>query len=304
MSTFRAAVVHEPDGPASIEIVDMPERDPGPGQIGVTVAGAAVNPVDLATAAGVFHRLGVVHQSHHTGLGWDFSGTVAVTGPGVDIPVGTRIAGLVAGFDRDVGACAEQVVVSAADVAQVPDELDLATAAAVPLNALAAAQAVDLLDGVDGGRLLVTGAAGAVGGDVVALAQDAGWQVTGLGRPADAVFIRGLGAESTTVEDVGPGPWDAVVDAAVLRRGVMPLLRDGGAYIGVQPGGSPEAERGVVTREVVAAPEGRRLRGLLEAVSAGSLPVRVHARLPLDQIAEAHRAVADGGVRGKYVLQP
>ena len=87
-----------------------------------------------------------------------------------------------------------------ADLAVVPDGLDLVTASTVPLNGLAAAQIVDLLGDApaDGNRLLVTGAAGAVGGYVASLAQDRGWQVTGLARAEDEEFVRGLGADFTT----------------------------------------------------------------------------------------------------------
>lgn len=301
MHTFRSAVVRTPGGPDSIEIIDVPEASPGPGQVGVAVAAATVNPVDLAVAAGVFHELGLVDQPEHTGVGWDFAGTVTAAGPGVDLRVGSRVAGLVAGFDRDFGTYAEQVVVSASDTALVPDGLDLPEAATVPLNGLAAAQLVDLLGDGGGQSLLVTGAAGAVGGYVVPLARDRGWRVTGLARSEDEEFVRGLGAGFTT--DPTPG-WDAVADGAVLQEQAVAMVRDGGLFVGVRPGAEPEAERGITVRVVVTQPDGARLASLLDAAAGGHLPVRVHAVVPLDRVAEAHRAVAEGGVRGRYVLQP
>jgi NADPH:quinone reductase-like Zn-dependent oxidoreductase len=300
-TTFRTAVVRTPGGPDSIEIIDVPVVDPGPGQVRVEIAGAAVNPVDLALAAGVFHRLGLIDQPAHTGLGWDFAGTVTAAGPDVDLPVGSRVAGLVDGFDRDFGTYAEQLVVPASDTALVPDGLDLATAATVPLNGLAAAQLVDLLGDGGGRSLLVTGAAGAVGGFVVPLAQDRGWRVTGLARADDERFVRGLGADFTA--EAAPG-WDAVADGAVLQDQGVALVRDGGLFVGVQPGAVPAEQRGVTVRVVVAQPDGARLAQLLDATASGHLPARVHAVVPLDQVAAAHRAVAKGGVRGRYVLQP
>jgi NADPH:quinone reductase-like Zn-dependent oxidoreductase len=300
-NTFRAAVVRIPSGPDSIEIIDVPVVEPGPGEVRVEVAGAAVNPVDLALAAGVFHGLGLVHQPDHTGLGWDFAGTVTAAGPDVDLPVGSRVAGLVAGFDRDFGTYAEQLIVPARDTALVPEGLDLVAAATVPLNGLAAAQLVDLLGDGGGRSLLVTGAAGAVGGYVVSLAQDRGWRVTGLARPEDETFVRGLGADFTTA--AAPG-WDAVADGAVLQEQGVALVRDGGLFVGVQPGAAPAEERGVAVRVVVTEPDGARLAQLLEATASGHLPARVHAVVPLDQVATAHRAVSKGGVRGRYVLQP
>ncbi|MGW4371031.1 NADP-dependent oxidoreductase [Nocardia takedensis] len=300
--TFRTAVVRTPNGPDAIEIIDVPVTEPGPGQIRVAVAGAGVNPVDLGVADGFFHGLGLIRQPEHTGLGWDFSGTVAAVGAGVTQPVGTRVAGIVPGFDRDYGAYAEQLIVPAADVAEVPAALDLVAAASLPLNALAAAQLLDLLgDAPDGGRLLVTGAAGAVGGHLAVLAPARGWRVTGLARAEDEQFVRDLGVEFTT--DAEPG-FDAVGDAAALQAAALPYVRDGGVLVGVRPNLTPPAERGITVSAVETRPDGSRLADLLNRAATGELRTRVHAILPLDHVAEAHRAVAKGGVRGKYVLRP
>ena len=302
-STVRTAVVRTPAGPDSIEIIEVPVVEPGPGEVRVEIAAAPVNPVDLAVAAGFFHGMGLINQPERTGLGWDFAGTVVATGLGVDMAIGTRVAGMVDGFDRDFGTYAEQLVAPAANLAVVPDGLDLVAASTVPLNGLAAAQIVDLLGDAptDGNRLLVTGAAGAVGGYVASLAQDRGWQVTGLARPQDGEFVRGLGADFTTHAEPG---WDAVADAAALQERGLALVRDGGAFVGVQPSSEPATERGVTVAAVVAHPDGARLGELLDRTASGELPARVHAVVPLDQVVDAHRAVAKGGVRGRYVLKP
>ena len=301
--TFRAAVVRTPGGPDSIEIIDVPVVEPGPGQAAVAIAGATVNPADLAVADGFFHGIGMINQPEHTGLGWDFAGTVIAAGPGVELAAGTPVAGLVGGFDRDFGTYAERIVVSAADLAVVPDGVDLTAAATVPLNALTAAQIVDLLGDAPEGRnrLLVTGAAGAVGGYLASLAPDRGWQVTGLARAEDEQFVRGIGAGFST--DPEPG-WDAIADTAGLAAQGLALVRDGGAYVGVRPGGGPAAERGISVTAVDVHPDGPRLAELLARTASGELPARVHAVVPLDQVSGAHRAVANGGVRGRYVLKP
>jgi NADPH:quinone reductase-like Zn-dependent oxidoreductase len=302
ISTFRTAVVRTPGGPDTIELIDVPLVAPGPGQVRVEIAAAAVNPVDLAVAGGVFHGMGLINQPEWTGLGWDFAGHVAAAGPDVGLAIGTRVAGMVGGFDRDFGTYAEQLVVPAADVAVVPEELDLIAASTVPLNRLTAAQILDLLgDPPTDGRLLVTGAAGAVGGHVAALAQDRGWQVTGLARAQDEAFVCGLGADFTTHAEPG---WDAVADGAGLQEQALALVRDGGAFVGVKPNAKPAAERGIAVDVVVAHADGRRLAELLDRTAAGELPTRVHAVVPLDQVSDAHRAVAKGGVRGRYVLTP
>ncbi|MDT0393753.1 MULTISPECIES: NADP-dependent oxidoreductase [Streptomyces] len=301
--SFRAAVVRVPNGPDSIEVIHVPVVDPGPGQIRVAIAAATVNPTDIGVAAGFFHSMGLVNQPEHTGLGWEFAGVVDASGPGVDLTVGTRVAGLVVGFDRDHGTYAEQIVVAAADVVPVPDELDLLAAATVPLNGLAAAQAVDLLGDAPAGaaRLLVTGAAGAVGGNVSVLARERGWQVTGLARAGDEEFVRGLGADFTTRAEP---EWDAVVDPAQLNGEALKLIRDGGAYVGLRPGMEPPIERGISVASVITAFDSTRLADLLARASAGELPARVHAVVPLHQAAEAHRATATSGLRGRYVICP
>lgn len=303
MSTFRTAVVRVPNGPDSIEVIEVPVVEPGPGRIRVAIAAATVNPTDLGVAAGFFHSIGLVKQPEHTGLGWEFAGVVDAAGPGVDLAVGSRVAGLVVGFDRDFGTYAEQIVVAAADVAPVPDDLDLLAAATVPLNGLAAAQTVDLLgdapEGAD--RLLVTGAAGAVGANVAVLARGRGWQVTGLARAGDEEFVRGLGADFTTHAEPG---WDAVVDAAQLNDQALTLVRDDGAYVGLRPGLAPAAERGIAVTTLFTSPDSARLADLLARTAAGELPARVHAVVPLDQAADAHRATARPGLRGRYVICP
>ncbi|MEU5154738.1 NADP-dependent oxidoreductase [Glycomyces sp. NPDC021274] len=301
-TTYRAAVVRTPNGPDSIEIIDVPLTDPGPGQIRVAVAAAPVNPTDLGVVGGFFHTMGLIDQPHHTGLGWDFAGTVDAAGPGTDLAPGTRVAGVVVGFDRDFGTFAERLIVDAADVAPVPEGLDLASASTVPLSGLSAAQIVDLLgDAPDENRLLVTGAAGAIGANVVALAIERGWRVTGLARAADEDFVRSLGADFAT--EAAPG-WDAVVDTSSQQQWGLAPVRDGGTFVGVRPNIVPEVERGITVRTLMVEPAPARLGRLLDLAASGGLPTRVHAVLPLSRAAEAYKATEQAGLRGRYVLQP
>jgi NADPH:quinone reductase-like Zn-dependent oxidoreductase len=185
----------------------------------------------------------------------------------------------------------------------VPDGLDLVEASTVPLNGLAGAQIVDLLGDApaDGNRLLVTGAAGAVGAYVAALAPDRGWQVTGVARAEDEPFVRGLGAEFTTHPKPG---WDAVADAAALQERALALVRDGGAFVGVRPNAVPATERGITVSVVVTRQRGCQLADLLARAASGKLPTRVHTVVRMDQVADAHRTMAKGGVRGRFVLKP
>ncbi|MEC3920244.1 NADP-dependent oxidoreductase [Nocardia sp. CDC160] len=302
-STFRAAVVRHPSGPESIKLIDIPSAEPGPGQVLVAIAAAPVNPTDLGVVGGFFHDLGLINQPDYTGLGWDFAGTVQAVGEGVDLAIGTPVAGVVLGFDRDFGTYAEQLIVNAADLAIVPEGLDLVSASTVPLNGLGAAQIVDMLGDAPtaSNRLLVIGAAGAIGANVVSLAPDRGWQVTGLARPDDEGFVRSLGAEFTDTVERG---WDAVVDATPMQIWGLTPVRDGGIFVGVRPNLVPAVERDIAVSVLVTQSDGRQLSQLLARAAAGRLPTRVHAVVPMAQVADVHRAVAKGGVRGRYVLVP
>ena len=138
-------------------------------------------------------------------------------------------------------------------------------------------------------------------GYALRLATAAGWSVTGLARAADEDFVRGSGAELIITPT---GSFDAVLDAARLDTAAIALVRDGGSYVGTRPGGGPASERGITTAAVETDPDARVLADLLARTASGELPARVHAVLPLDRAADAHRALAKGGVRGRYVLRP
>lgn len=305
-TTTRAAIVRTPEGPDSVELVETPIGEPGRGEVRIRVAAASINPVDLAVAAGAFHG-SFIQQTEQTGLGWDLSGTVEAVGPGVDpslrLAIGTRVTAISPGFDRPLGAYAERAVVPAGNVAVLPDGLDLVAAATLPVNGLAASQILDILGDAPAGadRLLVTGAAGTVGVALLVLAPGRGWKVTGLAREHDRALVTGLGAELVTEATTG---WDAVADAAALQSGALDLVRDGGRFVGVQPGADLPTQRGITPEVVVAGPDAEQLARLVALAADGTLPLRVHATYPLDRVADAHRAVAAGGFRGKVVLLP
>lgn len=301
---MRAIVISQPGGPEALQIIEVPSPEPGPGQIRIRVAAAGVNPVDAGTRAGAFHALGWIDQPEHTGIGWDVAGTVDTLGPDVEGPAtGTRVAGLLDALDVPLGTYAEEVLVPAAGVAEVPEELDLTAAATVPLNATTADQALDLMDLRPGSSLLVTGAAGGVGGFALALGSRRGLRVTGLGRTADSDFVVSTGAELITELPAEP-EFDAVLDAAQLVDAALAAVRDGGQYVGVIPADVPAGVRGIRATAVKVHHDGARLARLLVLASDGSLAVRIAGTLSLADAAEAHRLLAKGGVRGRYVLIP
>lgn len=202
-----------------------------------------------------------------------------------------------------LGSYAEYVVVPVDSVAPVPAGLDPVTAASVPLNALTADQALDLLDVDAGSDLLVTGAAGAVGGYLLPLALARGFRVTGLARQSDAEFVRASGAEFLTELPDAPR-FDAVIDAASLVPPALDAVRSGGQYVGVTPADVPESVRDIRTGAVRIVHDGDRLAQLLQLAADGTLAVRIAGTLPLAEAGEAHRMLAKGGTRGRYLLVP
>ncbi|GAA3496003.1 NADP-dependent oxidoreductase [Streptomyces prasinosporus] len=296
---MRAAVVTSFGGPEAVRVVETEVPEPGARQVRIRVAAAALNPVDAGVREGVFGGAGKV-----IGLGWDVAGTVDATGAATAWSVGDEVVALDHGMVEPLGTHAEYVVVPADAVARAPRTADAVHAATLPLNALTAARALDLLEVPAGGSLLVTGAAGAVGGYAVQLAAHRGVVVTGLAREDDEELVRSLGAARFSGGAVEEKGFDAVLDAAVLGDRALAWVRDGGAYAGVIPRAAPAAERGVRVTTVEVAADGNRLAELVRLVDEGVLTLRVAGTHALDDAAEAHARLAGGGVRGRLVLVP
>jgi NADPH:quinone reductase-like Zn-dependent oxidoreductase len=296
---MRAAVVTTFGGPEAVRVVETEIPEPGAGQVRIKVAAASLNPVDAGVRAGAFGGAG-----ERLGLGWDVAGTVDATGVAGPWQVGDEVVALHYGAVKPLGTHAEYVVVDADAVAKAPEGVDAVHAATLPLNALTAVQALDLLELTQGQTLLVTGAAGAVGGFAVQLAAQRGVLVTGLARAGDEEFVRALGAAEFTSEGVSAGSVDAVLDAAVLGERALAWVRDGGAFAGVIPQAAPAPERGVRTGAVEVSADGARLAELVALVEKDVLTLRVADTYPLADAAEAHARLAEGGVRGRLVLVP
>ncbi|MFJ6899524.1 NADP-dependent oxidoreductase [Streptomyces hokutonensis] len=296
---MRAAVVTTFGGPEAVRVVETEIPEPGAGQVRIKVAAASLNPVDAGVRAGAFGGAG-----ERLGLGWDVAGTVDATGVAGPWQVGDEVVALHYGAVKPLGTHAEYVVVDADAVAKAPEGVDAVHAATLPLNALTAVQALDLLELTPGQTLLVTGAAGAVGGFAVQLAAQRGVLVTGLARAGDEEFVRALGAAEFTSEGVSAGSVDAVLDAAVLGERALAWVRDGGAFAGVIPQAAPAPERGVRTGAVEVSADGARLAELVALVEKDVLTLRVADTYPLADAAEAHARLAEGGVRGRLVLVP
>ncbi|WP_155055375.1 NADP-dependent oxidoreductase [Streptomyces blattellae] len=294
---MRAVVVTTFGGPEAVEVVETEVPEPGAGQVRIKVAAAALNPVDAAVRVGVFGR-----ARERFGFGWDVAGTVDAIGEGSGWRVGDEVVALHNGPVKPLGTHAEYVVLDSDAVAKAPASVDAVHAATLPLNALTAVQALDQLELTPDQSLLVTGAAGAVGGYAVQLAAHRGISVTALAREKDEALVRSLGAAHFTTGD--GGGFDAVLDAANLAAAALERVRDGGAYVGVIPQGAPASVRGVRVGAVQVGTDGARLAELVRLVDDGVLTFRVAETYRLDEAAKAHGRLAEGGVRGRIVLVP
>lgn len=308
---MRAVVIRSFGEPEVLEMAEVPEPQAGPGQVRIRVAAAAVNPVDAATRVGALAAGGLMTGAGQVGLGWDVAGVVDQVGGGA-FTVGDRVVGLSDRLDLPTKAQAEYVVLDAGAVAPVPDT-DLVAASTLPLNASTALQGLDLLGLSPGQTVLVTGAAGAVGGFAVELAVARGLRVVAAAGGGDEALVRGFGAEvfvprsaplAETVRRAVPGGVDGALDAAVLGVPALDAVRGGGAFVAVIGGAAPPPLRGIRVANVWVRADGAALRELSALVARGALTPRVADTLPLADVAEAHRRLAKGGLRGRLVLVP
>lgn len=304
---MKAVIIRSFGGPEVLEVIDVPAPSAGPGQVRIRVEAAAVNPVDVGTRMGALATGGLMTGDGQVGLGWDVAGFVDEVGAGVTgFAVGDRVVGLSDRLDVPLGTHAELVVLDAAVVART--DLDPVAAATLPLNVTTAAQALDLLDLQRGDTVLVTGAAGALGGFVVELAAARGLRVVAAASDDDEELVRGLGAAvfvprsaplAESVRQAVPGGVDGVVDAAVLGVRALDAVRSGGAFVAVISGVAPPPLRGIRVANVFVRADGAQLAALIPQVTP-----RVADTLPLAEVAEAHRRLEKGGLRGRLVLVP
>ena len=287
-------------GPEVLELVDLPDPHPGPGQVRIAVRAAGINPSDWKK------RTGLMDQELPQAMGYEAAGVVDELGPGV---TGVAPGDRVFGFSAAEGAQAELAVL--AYYAPVPPSLDFAGAAALPAAIETAARALDQLGVGSGSTLLVNGASGSVGGAAVQLAVARGARVIGTASPANHDYLRSLGAEPVAygegmagrVRALAPGGVDLALDVA--GSGVLPELIDlaGGAgqvitvadFAGAREHGV-RFSRGDSGRAVYVLDE---IGALIES---GRFSLPVAQTFPLADVAEAHRVSEHGHLRGKLVL--
>jgi NADPH:quinone reductase-like Zn-dependent oxidoreductase len=288
-------------GPEVLEIADLPDPHPGPGQVRIAVRAAGVNASDWKKRQGLMN--GELPQT----LGHEAAGVVDEVGAGVaDVAVGDRVFG----FSDEGAAQAELVVLS--HYAAIPPSLDFPGAAALPAAIETATRALDQLGVGSGSTLLINGASGSVGSAAVQLAAVRGARVIGTGSPANHQYLRSLGAEPVAygeglverVRALAPEGVDLALDVA--GSGVLAELIDlagGAGHVVTLADFGGAREHGVTFSSGDVA--GRALHALHEIgplVESGRFSLPVVQTFPLAEVAEAHRTGEQGRVRGKLVL--
>ncbi|MET7756505.1 NADP-dependent oxidoreductase [Streptomyces sp. NPDC005389] len=304
---MRAVVVEQWGGPENLVEREVERPEPGLGEVLVRVHAAGVNPVDWKTRAGG----ALIEWGAVPAVGWDVSGTVEAVGPGVGIlRPGDEVFGMPL-FPRQAGAYAEYVVAPARHLARKPASLTHVEAAALPLAALTAWQAlVDAADVRPGERVLVHAAAGGVGHLAVQIAKARGAYVIGTASAGKHDLVRELGADE--VVDYRETPFEDVVsDVDVVLDGIggetaersLKVLRDGGRLITLPgPDDVPAAQDGVRASWVLVEPDHLGLREIAALVESGRLRPVVDVVVPLAEAAKAHTIGERGRTTGKIVL--
>ena len=303
---MRAVVINAYGNEDVIEFTEVERPEPKANEMLVKVHAAGVNPLDWKIRNGAGARFGMQLPIR---LGSEIAGTVAEVGSEVTgFKQGDAVYGIIA-----TGGFAEYAIAGMNDLALKPHGLEFERAAAVPLGALTAWQAMfDLAQLTGGQRILITGASGGVGSLAIQLAKAKGAHVIGLASGRNEEFVKSLGADefvdytrqdfAKVVKDV-----NVVFDAVggdTFERSLHTLKRGGFLVTAVGfPSANIGQESGLQVARVSCEPNAQTLREISALVDAGQLNPHVSSVLPLAEVKQALRLSEMGRTRGKIVLQ-
>ncbi|MGJ4946636.1 medium chain dehydrogenase/reductase family protein [Bradyrhizobium sp. HKCCYLS1011] len=321
-------------GPEELEVVDAPLPAAGPGEVRVRVLASGLEYTDTLIRRHVYPQTAARRPPFV--MGYDVVGEIDQLGDGVSgFQLGDRVADMTV-----LGSNATYRTLQANHLTPVPEGLDVAQAATLILSWMTAYQLLHRAGQVQPGqRILVHGAAGAVGQALLVLGGMARLQLWGAAHGRHATLIRELGATPIDYqrEDftrVLPGGFDVVFDGIAedgYRRSIA-ALKPGGLLCAYGYSAGVQGQRRMLTMLMWIArlylwrwlPGGRRalfysinamrlqhpewfvedLKRLLALLSSGAIQPRVAERISLDEVAEAHRRLEAGGLEGKLVLCP
>jgi NADPH:quinone reductase-like Zn-dependent oxidoreductase len=308
-ATMKAIRYHEYGGAEVLKYEDAPRPEPARGEVLVRVHAAGVNPVDWKVRAGAF-------KSRDAELpqipGYDVAGVVEKVGEGVQrLKAGDEVFGFLS-LSRG-GAYAEYVAAPERELALKPKKLDFVQAAAVPLAALTAWQALFDSAGLEEGQtVLIHAGAGGVGHFAVQLAKRKGAKVIATASEANHEFLRKLGADE--VIDYTKQPFEAhAKDVDVVLdpiggdtiEGSMVVLKKNGFLVSLvgKPPQQKLSQYGVRGDGILVHPDADQLAEIAKRIDAGELTPHVSASIPLADAKRAQEMSESGHTRGKIVLE-
>jgi NADPH:quinone reductase-like Zn-dependent oxidoreductase len=300
---MRAIRYHKTGDPEVLVLEDVPQPQPGPGEVLVRVHAAGVNPLDT------LNRRGTRTPPLPAIPGYDLAGTVESTGPGVgDFAPGQAV------FGMGEATYADYAVAPALSLATKPSSITFYEGAAVGMGARTAWGALlDLGDLRPGQRVLIHGAAGGVGVFAVQLAKAKGAEVIGTCSTANLELVRSLGADQ--VIDYTSTAFDTVVrDVDIVLDTVggettdrsYGVLKAGGllAFIAGRPAPGVAEQHGVrLVRPTEEHAPPDFMRHIAQMIEAGMLRPLVRQVLPLADARKAHMLSETGHGAGRIVLR-
>ncbi|GAA1787074.1 NADP-dependent oxidoreductase [Pseudarthrobacter sulfonivorans] len=311
---MKAIGVRSFGGPEALEVLALPAPDAGAGEVRIRVLAAAVNPTDTLVRSGAPQVRPFQPPKGPYVPGMDAAGVIDQVGPGADgrLAVGQSVVALVTPYGTN-GAYAGQVVVPAESVVAAPVRVSIFAASTLLMNAMTARAALEAAQLSSGDTLLVTGAAGTLGGYVIQLAKQDGLYVIADAKPSDMALVESLGADrivergdelGVRVRQLVPQGVPGVVDGALLHDKVIPALAARGRLVTLRARAESASQK-VDVRPVRVGDSARRtteLENLVRLAESGVITLRVAQVLPASRAGEAHRRLKVGGLRGRLVL--
>lgn len=300
---MKAVLLHEYGGPNKLIYEDVPDPVAGPGEVLVRVTASSVNPIDYKIRSGQAKEHFPVEFPAI--LGRDISGIIRALGEGVTgFTPGDKVMAL------GNKAYAELATVQAKDIAKVPESLDLAEAAALPLVTTTGEQLITRGTKIQAGQtVLVAGAFGGVGRSAVWTAKKAGANVIAGVLKSQLKKSDGLGADQVIALDdkdavAKLGFLDAVADTVGGQTAEMLLgkVKQGGIFASVLgPPANAKLHPTIHIEAIMATPNAATLRNMAEDVLHKKLIIPIDRMVPLADAGQAQAAAEKGGI-GKVLL--
>jgi NADPH:quinone reductase-like Zn-dependent oxidoreductase len=300
---MKAAVLHEYGPPSKLIYEDFDDPIPGPGEVLVRVHAVSLNPIDWKMRSGAAKERFPV--SFPAILGRDIAGIVSKLGEGVEgFEVGDRV------FALAHATYAEFCVVKAAELALIPEGLEITTAGAVPLISLTGDQLIRRGAQVQAGQtIILTGALGSVGRCALFAALEIGAKVIAGVRKQQIAEALSLGAIAAIDTDddksiTSIGMVDAVADTVNhdVAAKLIAKVKPGGIFASVLgPPSNAALHPTVKVNAIMSVPDPKTIVHYAEAIRDGKLKLPIDRLMPLAEAGQA-QAIAEKGGIGKIVL--